>query len=302
TSVGKGAFGGLTEDKINVGAGFPTYYVVSNEALLGHIGSPAPDLDLTGFEGVTSIGDEAFLGCGLTSVLLPDSVESIGELAFFKNDLESIELGRGIRSIGDYAFSFNEDLVRITIGRGVEIGEEVLPYDNNFRDAYKAGGAGTYCRDEDGSWIKQEYHTYQFKLEGLAEEYEVMNGLEAPKDEDFTGIKPVKLSIVEDQTLDIPYCGLVRVAPVGAGNLQLWAKDTEGKWHDINQVGWGPKEGFPITNAVTDVYVIPINPFEGSVTLKLIDISEWYGAEDDVVINQEIPVKSVEPDSTPSES
>lgn len=135
---------------------------------------------------MTSIGDEAFLGCGLTSVLLPDSVESIGELAFFKNDLESIELGRGIRSIGDYAFSFNEDLVRITIGRGVEIGEEVLPYDNNFRDAYKAGGAGTYCRDEDGSWIKQEYHTYQFKLEGLAEEYEVMNGLEAPKDEDFT--------------------------------------------------------------------------------------------------------------------
>lgn len=39
---------------------------------------------------VIGIGDEAFKGCGLTSVTIPASVESIGEMAFYGNPMTSI--------------------------------------------------------------------------------------------------------------------------------------------------------------------------------------------------------------------
>jgi uncharacterized protein YifE (UPF0438 family) len=140
----------------------------------------------------------------------------------------------------------------------------------------------------------EEYHTYKFKIEDKADEYIVSDGLVDPTDADFAGMTPVKLSIVVDSEKDKAYGGNVRVAPVNADGLQLWAKDTAGKWHDINQVGWGPSEGFVINpELVTPVYVIATKAFEGNVTLKLIDIDGDYGAEGNIIISQEVAVKAV---------
>ncbi len=141
-----------------------------------------------------------------------------------------------------------------------------------------------------------EYHTYKFNIEDMAVEYIVSEGLETPEDANFEGMTPVELSIERDVEKDRDYKGKVRVAPVGEESLQLWAKDTEDKWWDINKVGWGPEEGFPITDAVTEVYVVATEAFDDNVTLKLVDVDENYGAVDDIIISQEVAVKAREPE------
>jgi len=72
-------------------------------------------------DGVTSIGDLAFSGCGsLTSITIPESVTSIGEWAFSGcGSLTAINIPDGVTSIGDGAFSVCGSLTAITLPEGV---------------------------------------------------------------------------------------------------------------------------------------------------------------------------------------
>lgn len=73
-------------------------------------------------EGVTSIGDEAFLGCwNLTTINLPDGLTSIGNYAFKDCDshLTGIELPDSVTSIGDSAFSGCDSLTSINLPEGL---------------------------------------------------------------------------------------------------------------------------------------------------------------------------------------
>ena len=65
---------------------------------------------------VTSIGEEAFEGCGLTNITLPSKVNSIGSFAFYQcSSLTSITLPDSVTSIGDDAFEFCSSLTNITL-------------------------------------------------------------------------------------------------------------------------------------------------------------------------------------------
>lgn len=56
------------------------------------------------YEGVTSIGDNAFLLCeNLTDITIPDSVIRIGQRAFMGCNLKTMTIGNGIKTIGDRA-------------------------------------------------------------------------------------------------------------------------------------------------------------------------------------------------------
>ena len=55
----------------------------------------------------TAIGNSAFNGLGLTSVIIPDSVNSIGESTFKNNKLTSVVIPDSVTSIGRGAFSYN---------------------------------------------------------------------------------------------------------------------------------------------------------------------------------------------------
>ena len=57
---------------------------------------------------ITSIGNDAFVGNQLTSVVIPNSVTSIGNDAFYGNQLTSVVIPDSVTSIGDRAFSMNK--------------------------------------------------------------------------------------------------------------------------------------------------------------------------------------------------
>lgn len=136
------------------------------------------------------------------------------------------------------------------------------------------------------------YHTYEFQLEDVADSYIVGEALVNPEDNDFDGMDPVKLSVEILDTNQFPYNGMVRVAAPGADDIQLWAKDSNGNWHDINLVGWGPSTGFPIMPGhQTDVYVIATAPFvadSNPINLELIDITGdyYYPSSTDPIVDQ----------------
>lgn len=55
--------------------------------------------------GVTSVGDYAFVGCSLTSVTIGNSVMTIGEHAFTGcSKLASVSIPNSVKSIGENAF------------------------------------------------------------------------------------------------------------------------------------------------------------------------------------------------------
>ncbi len=72
-------------------------------------------------DGVTSIGDYAFLQCtSMTSVTLPDSLRSIGDYAFMEcRSLPSIALPGSVTTIGSYSFYGCTGLTSVTLSDSV---------------------------------------------------------------------------------------------------------------------------------------------------------------------------------------
>lgn len=73
-------------------------------------------------QGVTSIGDNAFYGCGsISQIIVPNSVSYIGEYAFYKcTKLSSITLPAGITEIGANTFYGCANLASMNIPEGVK--------------------------------------------------------------------------------------------------------------------------------------------------------------------------------------
>ena len=142
TSIGEGAFrfcSSLTSIKVEDGNSVfdsrdncnAIIETQSNMLISGCKNSTIPN-------SVTSIGDYAFGGIGLTSVTIPHSVTSIGDGAFMGcSDLTSVTIPNSVTSIDDWAFDNCISLTSITIGNGVTyIGEYVFNNCSSLTDIY----------------------------------------------------------------------------------------------------------------------------------------------------------------------
>lgn len=71
-------------------------------------------------EGITSIGNSAFLSTNLTEIVFPDSVTHIGEEAFaFCNELTEVTIGDNVIELGDFAFYCSQKLTNVYVGKNV---------------------------------------------------------------------------------------------------------------------------------------------------------------------------------------
>jgi len=73
---------------------------------------------------VTRIDDRVFLGKGIQSVKLPETLTHIGEQAFSLNNLTEVRIPKSVVFIADYAFTANWDLETVAIfGSETEMGD-----------------------------------------------------------------------------------------------------------------------------------------------------------------------------------
>lgn len=119
-AVGKSvSFGGTTANiPATVMNGATTYTVT---ALANYGLSQKPSLtSVTLPETVKKIGSHALRGTGITSMLIPNSVDTIGGFAFYGcTALTSVELGNGVKFIDICTFNDCSNLQTVKIGTGM---------------------------------------------------------------------------------------------------------------------------------------------------------------------------------------
>lgn len=78
---------------------------------------------------VTAIGEDAFKGCNVSTVTLPNTVTVIGRSAFASSKLLSISLSNTLDSIHDWAFDYCQNLTEISLPNTItSIGERAFSY------------------------------------------------------------------------------------------------------------------------------------------------------------------------------
>ena len=87
---------------------------------------------------MTSIGNSAFNGCGLTSITIPNSVQSIDEGAFQRClSLSTVIVGDNVTSIGNNCFEECNSLQIVSLGNGLKtIGEQAFRWCRNLSNVY----------------------------------------------------------------------------------------------------------------------------------------------------------------------
>ncbi|MCC5910822.1 MAG: hypothetical protein JJT76_10335, partial [Clostridiaceae bacterium] len=92
----------------------------------------------------------------------------------------------------------------------------------------------------------------------------------------FEGKEALTIKL-EETVAGTAFEGKVRIAAVDVEGIQLWTNDGNGNWYDINQVGWGPVEGFEIDlETETEIYVFVAESVteDINVTFKLVDATD----------------------------
>lgn len=131
-----------------------TYLVINDNSeimLTGYKQPTTPTLyvpSLIGGLPVTTIGEYAFIGLGLTGVTFSENLIEIKHGAFSTNDITTVSFPESLEIIGTNAFSFN-DIVDVTISVGVSsIG--VSAFKSTVLLSYSVVAGNQYYKSVDG--------------------------------------------------------------------------------------------------------------------------------------------------------
>lgn len=116
------------------------------------------DINITIPEGITSIGEYAFSGTHLISIInIPNSVTTIGDDAFSDCQMSTCFIGTGITSIGNSAFYNNSWLSSLTINATTppSLGDDNFSGEMSWPTIYvPAASVDTYKADNSWSYFE----------------------------------------------------------------------------------------------------------------------------------------------------
>ena len=109
TSIGNGAFSGTPWYNNQ-----PNGLVYAGNVVIDYKGTMHAEINLK--DGTTGIGSQAFSGCGLTAITIPNSVTHIGDYAFYNcSGLTSVSIPNSVTSIGSESFKGCTGLTSVII-------------------------------------------------------------------------------------------------------------------------------------------------------------------------------------------
>ncbi len=143
-------------------------------------------------DGITSIGDYAFMGCSLTSISIPDSVTSIGKDAFAFLKMSSLTIPDTVTTISDYAFEYTY-LKTVTIGSGVtSIGKSAFIFCSKLT-SFTVSADNAYYTSQDGVLFTKDMSTLvQYPLGNKRTTYSIPSGVVTIGDESFHEARNLK--------------------------------------------------------------------------------------------------------------
>lgn len=143
--------------------------------------------------GVTSIGDSAFLGSdSLTSVSLPTSVTVIENWAFGGTGLKDVTIPEGVACIGSHAFTSCDALESVTIPGSVRIATEPFSNCSHLREILVAP-SNTAFRSVDGILFSRDgTELVQYPAGKMRNTYELPAGVTHIGSNAFLGCSQLK--------------------------------------------------------------------------------------------------------------
>jgi len=105
----------------------------------GDIVIPATVSDGTKEYKVIAIEDKAFRRANISSIQLPEGLLSIGKEAIYGTNITELTIPNSVTTLGEYSLAYNENLVTVSFGKGVDAntwGAWVLYREGNAYDVY----------------------------------------------------------------------------------------------------------------------------------------------------------------------
>lgn len=164
-------------------------------------------------EGVTEIGNGAFLNSGVTSIRLPNSLKYIRQKAFAGcSELKSITIPEGVEQIETTAFENNYNLSDVyVLGTATKCAEGAFTDNNTYRytvSSYTDGQTGVtkniYKPEDKNMKVVTQLHFKKAAYDNYANEYTKVIGTDRYNSSEYSGHRELNHWVFDDKGNKLP--------------------------------------------------------------------------------------------------